>query len=479
VTNSSADSIGFGPYKDLEERLTEWKACALILPSRFQGTVDPVSSPTLVINMTDPLHTIAGMTPAEQLASDFRRLGVASGEVRINHLRSAIHRGSIQIARSWNRLQDLAEFAPMESDLATLLSSAYRVLDPRNRPNYQERIFLACLSERPHPTERRIRSGLTDARPSLWSAMSKMASRQEELQQAGVGLSSGEAASWRLVGIDPDPEADELSQVNAASLYGMLADRPEHARDGKTDQRIGAGNSVEKVTKRGVIRSPLSNPIALIGTADRGATTESDSKKSRPSTSTLDERREVVQSLRQLSKGKPVRKPSAATKATQPGITPAAAKPSVSAKKRSVPLPSAAAISNASRNRNLASPTAPTPVADATAKGVQRPPISESTQPQARGRHLASKSKTLAITPKQAISKAPTKAKKKSLPVAAIQGNPSQPANTPNGQKVTWTQLLLQWLRWPLARSRSSRDSNVSKWIDGLADLHRDSSKSV
>lgn len=429
--------------------------------------------------MTDPLQPIAGMTPAERLAADFRRLGVASGEVRINHLRSAIHRGSIQIARSWYGLQELAEFSPMESDLATLLASAYRVLDPRNRPNYQERIFLACLSERPHPTERRIRPGLTETRPSLWSAISRMASKQDELQQAGVGLSPGEAASWRLVGIDPDPEADELSQANAASLYGMLADRPEHARDGKQDQRTGAGNSVEKANKRGALPSPLSNPIALIGTAAPVAATQSDSKKGHPSTSTLEERREVVQSLRQLTKGKPVRKQSAAAKATPRGVTPAAANPSASAKKRPAPVPSVTTPSNATQNRSLAPPTPPTPVADATAKRVQRPAISGDKQSQTGDRQLASKSKTLATTPNRTPSKAPAKAKKKSRPVAAIQGNPTQPAIALDGQKGTWTQLLLRWLRWPLARSRSSRDSNVSKWIDGLSNPHRDSSKSV
>ncbi|MFM8325040.1 MAG: hypothetical protein ACKN9U_09280, partial [Pirellulaceae bacterium] len=152
----------------------------------------------LVVNMTDSLSPVAERAPAEHLAADFRRLGVASGEVRLNHLRSAIHRGSIQIARSWHGLQELAEFAPMESDLATLLASAYRVLDPRNRPNYQERIFLAFLSERPHPTERRTRYGLTETRPSLWSAISQLSSKQDDLHPADVGLPQRESASWRL-----------------------------------------------------------------------------------------------------------------------------------------------------------------------------------------------------------------------------------------------------------------------------------------
>lgn len=430
--------------------------------------------------MTDPLHPVVGMTPAEQLAADFRRLGVASGEVRINQLRSAIHRGSIQIARSWYGLQELAEFAPMESDLATLLASAYRTLDPRNRPNYQERIFLACLSERPHPTERRTRYGLTETRPSLWSAISRMASKQDDLQQADVGLSPGEAGSWRLVGIDPDPEADEPSQANAASLYGMLADRPEHARDGKSDKRTGTGNGGPKGTTRGSLTSLLPNPVDLIGTAAPGAASPSDSQKSRSKTSgTLEERREVVQSLLQLAKGKPAKKSSSAAKASPRGISPGSANPSVSAQKRSAPAPSVTAPSKAARNIRPAPPGPQSPAAPVKTKGVQGHSMANTTQPQGHGRQSVSKGKAAASASTQTSTKTAAKAKKKSLPLADIPANQTPPATSSHGQKATWTQLLWRWLRWPLNRSRSSRDSNVTKWIDGLSNPHRDSSKSV
>jgi hypothetical protein len=424
--------------------------------------------------MTDPLHPIAGMKLAEQLAADFRRLGVPSGEVRINHLRSAIHRGSIQIARSWYGLEELAEFAPMESELASLLASAYRVLDPRNRSNYQERIFLACLSERPHPTERRIRHGLTETRPSLWSAISRMASKRDESQQADVGLSPGEAASWRLVGIDPDPEADELSQANAASLYGMLADRPEHARDGKSDKPTVARSTTNKESTLGSLEALAHSPMALIGTDDPGVANPSDSKNRSAASSTLEERREVVQSLRQLSKGKPARKPSPIAKATPRDTTAVPAKQSHSARKPSDPLPS-----NAARNSSLAPPGPPGPVAPVKAKGAQRAPNSGSIQSRPGDRQPASKSKASLTTPTRTLPKAPPKARKKSPHFAAMQGNSNQPATTLHDQKVTWAQLLLRWLRWPLNRSRSSRDSNVNKWIDGLSDPRGDSSKSV
>ena len=420
------------------------------------------------------------MTPAEQLAADFRRLGVASGEVRINQLRTAIHRGSIQIARSWYGFQDLAEFAPMESDLATLLASAYRILDPRNRPNYQERIFLACLSERPHPTERRIRCGLTETRPTLWSAMARMASKQDELQPAEVDLSPGESASWRLVGIDPDPEADELSQANAASLYGMLADRPEQARDGKSDKRTLAGNSDGKGTKRGAVQSHLPKPMDSIGTVAPRVTSQTGPQKSRSKTnSILEERREVVKSLLQLSKGKPARKSSAVAKATSRGITPAAANPSDMAKKQPDPVPSATAPSSIARTNRVA-PSGPQAAADSVkSHGAMRHPTSDTPQPQRPGRLSVSKGRGAAAALPRAQTKAAVKAKKKLLSVAAIQTTPNQSSSIPHGQKVTWTQLLWQWLRWPLSRSRSSRDSNVSKWIDGLSSPHRDSSKSV
>lgn len=366
----------------------------------------------------------------------------------------------------------------MESDLATLLSSAYRVLDPRNRPHYQERIFLACLSERPHPTARRIRSGLTDTRPSLWSAISRMASKQDDLQPTGAGLSPGEAASWRLVGIDPDSEADELSQANAASLYGMLADRPEQVRDGKSDKRTSADNSVEKVVKRGSHQSRQTDPRALIGTIAPGAAGQSDSAKSLSKTnSILEERREVVQSLLQLSKGKPARKRSAVAKATPASLSPAPFNRSISAKKRSEPAPSATAPSNVKQTNTL-SPSGPqTAAAPAKAKGVERHPTSDTTQPQAHGRQSASKSKNAAAPPPRTLAKAAAKARKKSVPVAAMQVTLNPTPDIP--QKVTWTQMLWRWLRWPLNRSRSSRDSNVSKWIDGLSATHRDSSKSV
>jgi len=430
--------------------------------------------------MADPLLPIAGLMPAEQLAADFRRLGVASGEVRINHLRSAIHRGSIQIARSWHGLRELAEFAPMESDLATLLASAYRTLDPRNRPNYQERIFLACLSERPHPTERRTRDRLMETRPSLWSAISRLANKQDDSQQAGVGLSPGGAASWRLVGIDPEPEADELSLVNAASLYGMLADRPDQARDSKSGKQTVARNGAEKETTGGSPQSRLPNPDAMIGKAAPKTASQSDSQQIRPSSSsTLEERREVVQSLRQLSKGKAARKPSPATKATPRGNTPDTANPSLSAEKPSAPVSSAPLPLNTKQNRKPPSAGPRAPSGPVKAKGVPRPSKAESPKPQAPGRHTPSKGKVPSTPPTRTLAKAPTRPKKRSRPIAAVQGSLAPPATDSQGEKVTWTQLLWQWLQWPLKRSRASRDSNVSKWIDGLPNPHRDSSKSV